>query len=143
MLFLQFFLFNHCSFRYPSDDISKLLWPIRIGSGVFPEIREDQYLSQEGQYTVGPGLGRALAESLAYKLCYYRFADMTEKMGLPRGYDRVRQTQIGEQDIDLEYFEEAFTSQNMLMRIYRVKKEANVDAGVRNRREVHVASSAE
>lgn len=29
---------------YPSDDINKFLWMVRIGGGVFPHIREPDYL---------------------------------------------------------------------------------------------------
>ena len=112
---------------YPSDDIAKLLWPIRIGSGVYPEIREDQFLTKNGQYTVGEGMGPALRDSLAYRLCYYRFDEATTAMGLPAGFDRVRQTVIGLKGFELEYFEEAYTSSNWLMRVYRVLPEPNVD----------------
>lgn len=37
--------------RYPSDDINKFLWMVRIGGGVFPEIKERDYLGQ-GNYRV-------------------------------------------------------------------------------------------
>ncbi len=30
---------------YPSDDINKFLWMVRIGGGVFPEIKENDYLN--------------------------------------------------------------------------------------------------
>lgn len=113
---------------YPSDDINKLLWPIRIGSGVYPEIREEQYLTERGGYSVGEDMGPALRESLAYKLSYYRFAEVTKRMGLMEGFDRVRQTVIGLKEFELEYFEEAFSSENWLVRVYRVLPEPNVDA---------------
>lgn len=29
---------------YPSDDINKFLWMVRIGGGVFPHIKEPDYL---------------------------------------------------------------------------------------------------
>lgn len=29
---------------YPSDDINKFLWMVRIGGGVFPHIKEADYL---------------------------------------------------------------------------------------------------
>jgi hypothetical protein len=35
------------------------------------------------------------------------------------GYDRVRNTQIGKTDVPLKYFEEVFTSEHWMMRIYR------------------------
>ena len=36
-------------------------------------------------------------------------------------WDRARGYEIGNKDIELEYIEEAFTSQNWIVRIYKVK----------------------
>ncbi|CAB4288394.1 unnamed protein product [Prunus armeniaca] len=36
---------------YPSDDINKFLWMVRIGGGVFPHIKEPDYL-RDGQYRI-------------------------------------------------------------------------------------------
>jgi len=57
---------------YPSDDINKFLWMVRIGGGVFPEIREADYLTARGGYTVDSSMGQALRDSLMYKLSYYK-----------------------------------------------------------------------
>ena len=38
--------------RYPSDDINKFLWMVRIGGGVFPEIKEKDYLGSDGQHRI-------------------------------------------------------------------------------------------
>jgi hypothetical protein len=35
------------------------------------------------------------------------------------GYDRVRNSQIGKTEVPLKYFEEVFTSEHWMMRIYR------------------------
>ena len=55
---------------YPSDDINKFLWMVRIGGGVFPEIKEPNYLAADGEragplgagwlvvWAVGPWSGR-------------------------------------------------------------------------------------
>ena len=48
--------------RYPSDDINKFLWMVRIGGGVFPDIKEKDYLG-EGGYRVddkGGKVGRGV-----------------------------------------------------------------------------------
>lgn len=37
--------------RYPSDDINKFLWMVRIGGGVFPDIKEKDYIG-EGSYRI-------------------------------------------------------------------------------------------
>lgn len=34
---------------YSSDDVNKFLWMVRIGGGVYPEIKESDYLSKEGE----------------------------------------------------------------------------------------------
>ena len=46
--------------RYPSDDINKFLWMVRIGGGVFPEIKEKDYLGN-GNYRVDSQAGKVRA----------------------------------------------------------------------------------
>jgi hypothetical protein len=41
-----------------------------------------------------------------YKLSYYRFAEASLMTTGQLGFDRVRNAQIGNMDIELEYFEE-------------------------------------
>lgn len=36
---------------YPSDDINKFLWMVRIGGGVFPHIKEPDYLVRVDFFT--------------------------------------------------------------------------------------------
>ena len=43
--------------RYPSDDINKFLWMVRIGGGVFPDIKEKDYLG-DGGYRVDDKAGK-------------------------------------------------------------------------------------
>jgi dolichyl-diphosphooligosaccharide--protein glycosyltransferase len=59
---------------YPSDDINKFLWMVRIGGGVFPEIKEADYLDGQGQYRVDKGAAPALLKSVMYKLSYYELS---------------------------------------------------------------------
>jgi dolichyl-diphosphooligosaccharide--protein glycosyltransferase len=49
---------------YSSDDINKFLWMVRIGGGVYPVIQERDYLSEGGEYTVGPSASPKMLESL-------------------------------------------------------------------------------
>merc|ERR1712088_547603 len=58
-----------------------------------------------------------------YKCSYYRFAELHPG----QVYDRTRNTAVGVKNIKLKHLEEAYTSENWLVRIYRVKKEANRD----------------
>lgn len=49
-----------------------------------------------------------------------------------RGFDRVRNTQIAKMDFKLKYFEEVFTSEHWMVRIYKVKDTPNRDARLPN-----------
>lgn len=40
-------------------------------------------------------------------------------------WDRARGIEIGNKDVELEYLEEAFTTSNWIVRIYKVKPSAN------------------
>ena len=55
-----------------------------------------------------------------YKLIYYRFGDIKLKRDEDNGYDSVRKAVIGNKDFKLTHFEEAFTSERWLVRIYKV-----------------------
>ncbi|CAL5070726.1 unnamed protein product [Urochloa decumbens] len=109
---------------YSSDDINKFLWMVRIGGGVFPVIKEPDYLVN-GEYRVDKGAAPKMLNCLMYKLCYYRFGELTTEYGKPPGYDRVRGVEIGNKDIKLEYLEEAYTTSNWIVRIYKVKPPKN------------------
>lgn len=61
-----------------------------------------------------------MRESLMYKMSYYRF---TELFGGQKAVDRVRQQEIPSPGPTLDTLEEAFTSENWIVRIYKVKKE--------------------
>jgi len=57
--------------HYSSDDISKFLWMVRIGGGVFPQIVESDYYAG-GQYRTDSMVSNTMKNWLMYKLCYYR-----------------------------------------------------------------------
>ena len=62
---------------------------------------------------------------MMYKLCYYRFGKMTTDYGKASGFDRVRGVEVGKKDLELEYLEEAMTSEHWIVRIYKVKDQDN------------------
>lgn len=66
-----------------------------------------------------------MRNSLMYKLSYYRFNEVQTSYNRPPGYDTVRNQNIGDITVKLNHFEEAFTSENWIVRIYRVKKANN------------------
>ncbi|XP_043721347.1 dolichyl-diphosphooligosaccharide--protein glycosyltransferase subunit STT3A-like [Telopea speciosissima] len=104
---------------YPSDDINKFLWMVRIGGGVFPHIKEPDYL-RDGQYRIDSQATPTMLNCLMYKLAYYRFVETDGK-----GFDRVRRTEIGKKHFKLTHFEEVFTTHHWMMRIYKLKPPKN------------------
>lgn len=64
-------LFGGLSY-YSGDDINKFIWMVRIASGVFPHIKEDDFLNR-GSYRIDEGATQTFKDSLMYKLSYYRF----------------------------------------------------------------------
>lgn len=71
------------------------------------------------QYRVDSKASPTMLNCLLYKLSYYRFAE-SPAYGRPAGYDRVRNAEIGNKDVRLRHVEEAFTSENWIVRIYKV-----------------------
>ena len=105
---------------YSGDDINKFLWMIRISEGIWPEdVRERDYFSSRGEYKVDHEASETMRNSLMYKMSYYRF---TELYGDRDGADRVRNQLIPHANTPtLNVVEEAFTSQNWIVRLYKVK----------------------
>ncbi|GFH29902.1 dolichyl-diphosphooligosaccharide-protein glycosyltransferase [Haematococcus lacustris] len=62
-----------------------------------------------------------MLNTIMYKMSYHDFGGITTQHGQPPGYDRVRYTEIGSKDTDLEHLQEAFTSENWIVRIFSVK----------------------
>ena len=77
---------------------------------------------------------QAMLDSIMYKMCYYRFADAAQMVTGQYGFDRVRNTPIGVTDVKLRYFEEVFTSEHWMVRIYAVKDNPSTDIRLRNPR---------
>ncbi|PPQ76727.1 hypothetical protein CVT24_010989 [Panaeolus cyanescens] len=106
---------------YSGDDINKFLWMVRIAQGVWPdEIQESNYFTPQGEYRIDDRASPIMKNSLMYKMSYYRF---NELFGGGQGQDRVRQQPVPKVGPTLDYIEEAFTSENWIVRIFQVKKE--------------------
>lgn len=104
---------------YSGDDINKFLWMIRIAQGIWPDkIKESDYFTATGEYRVDDQASKAMRESLMYKMSYYRF---NELFGGRQPFDRVRNQPLPMQGPELSVLEEAFTSENWIVRIYKVK----------------------
>ncbi|KAM3724112.1 Dolichyl-diphosphooligosaccharide--protein glycosyltransferase subunit [Dirofilaria immitis] len=111
---------------YSGDDINKFLWMVRIAEGEHPkEIHEANYFTESGDYSVGAEASETMLNSVMYKISYYRFGDIELGYRQQAGFDRTRGYIIGRKNIVLEHLEEAYTSQNWLVRIYKVLKQKN------------------
>ena len=110
---------------YSGDDINKFLWMVRISEGIWPdEVHERDFFTARGEYKMDKDASQTMQDSLMYKMSYYRFTDL---FGGRDGMDRVRGQQIpAAQNPQLNVIEEAFTSQNWIVRIYKVKDLDNV-----------------
>ncbi|KAA8896303.1 Oligosaccharyl transferase STT3 subunit-domain-containing protein [Sphaerosporella brunnea] len=104
---------------YSGDDINKFLWMIRIAEGVWPdEVKEREFFTSRGEYRVDDGATETMKNSLMYKMSYYNYNTL-----FPAGQaqDRVRGVKLPAVGPTLNTLEEAFTSENWIVRIYKVK----------------------
>eukprot|EP00127_Corallochytrium_limacisporum_P001943 Clim_evm98s88 gene=Clim_evmTU98s88 len=102
---------------FAGDDINKFLWIIRIAEGENPGVINEQDFYNQGQYRVDVP-SETFKNSLMYKLCFYGFNESRFQ-----GRDRVRNAKIPDEPITLTYFEEAYTTEHWMVRLYRVKRE--------------------
>jgi dolichyl-diphosphooligosaccharide--protein glycosyltransferase len=109
---------------YSGDDINKFLWMVRIAEGIWPdEVKERDFFTDRGEYKVDEGATQTMKDSLMYKMSYYNYNSL-----FPQGQaqDRVRGVKMPEVGPVLNTLEEAFTSENWIIRIYKVKDLDNV-----------------
>ncbi|KAI5290177.1 oligosaccharyl transferase stt3 subunit [Ascosphaera acerosa] len=109
---------------YSGDDINKFLWMVRIAEGIWPdEISERDYFTERGEYRVDEQATPAMRNSLMYKMSYHNYHNL-----FPPGQavDRVRGARIPSPGPTLSTLEEAFTSENWIIRLYKVKELDNL-----------------
>ncbi|KAM0714956.1 hypothetical protein Q7P37_009421 [Cladosporium fusiforme] len=109
---------------YSGDDINKFLWMVRIAEGIWPdEVKERDFFTPRGEYRVDDGATDTMKNSLMYKMSYYNYNSL-----FPAGQaqDRVRGSKLPAQGPELSTLDEAFTSENWIIRIYKVKKPDNL-----------------
>ncbi|EEB17292.1 Dolichyl-diphosphooligosaccharide--protein glycosyltransferase subunit STT3B, putative [Pediculus humanus corporis] len=105
---------------YSGDDINKFLWMVRIAEGEHPkDIREADYFTERGEFRVDSEGTPTLLNCLMYKLSYFRFGELKMDYRSPAGFDRTRNSVIGNKNFDLTYLEEAYTTEHWLVRVYR------------------------
>ncbi|EPS25981.1 Dolichyl-diphosphooligosaccharide--protein glycosyltransferase subunit stt3 [Penicillium oxalicum] len=104
---------------YSGDDLNKFLWMVRIAEGIWPdEVKERDYFTSRGEYRVDDEATPTMRNSLMYKMSYHNFQSL-----FPAGQavDRVRGSRVPAESPQLDTLEEAFTSENWIIRIYKVK----------------------
>merc|ERR1711939_467092 len=109
---------------YSGDDINKFLWMVRIAEGIWPdEINERDYFTPRGEYRVDDQATPTMRNSLMYKMSYYNYDKL-----FPSGQamDRVRGSRLPAEGPQLNSLEEAFTSENWIIRIFKVKDYDNL-----------------
>jgi dolichyl-diphosphooligosaccharide---protein glycosyltransferase len=126
---------------YSGDDINKFLWMVRIAEGIWPdEVKERDFFTARGEYRVDdeatptmrnslmyahpfPALVSKLTYLNRYKMSYHNYVNL-----FPSGQamDRVRGSKVPSTNPEINTLEEAFTSENWIIRIYKVKPLDNV-----------------
>lgn len=117
---------------YNGDDIGKFMWPVRIsannhfrqrqGYEYFKEYSERDYYNENYEYRVDVKGSNAMKNSMMYKMVYNHLDEIMG--GQPRDYSR-------QSDVDMRYanklelFEEAYSSERQIVRIFRVKDQFN------------------
>ena len=106
---------------YDGDDINKFLWMPKIANQTFHNISGTMYQTTPYSPIVGNTQTNNMTNSMMFKMCYYQFKRFQIHPTVPKGMDIARYTQIKKGlDIKFTHFEEAFSSKNWIIRIYRV-----------------------
>jgi len=74
-------------------------------------------------FEVAPDKQFNVTDSVLYKLSYKGFSEQYTRAQAPQGFDLVRRQQIGFKPV-LTYFDEVFTSEHWLVRVYKLNKAA-------------------
>ncbi|PLB34066.1 dolichyl-diphosphooligosaccharide--protein glycosyltransferase subunit STT3 [Aspergillus candidus] len=104
---------------YSGDDINKFLWMVRIAEGIWPdEVKERDFFTARGEYRVDDEAAPAMRNSLMYKMSYHNYHSLFQP---GQAMDRVRGSRLPAEGPQLSTLEEAYTSENWIIRIYKVK----------------------
>jgi dolichyl-diphosphooligosaccharide--protein glycosyltransferase len=107
--------------QYSGDDVNKFLWMPRIAHQTFTNISGEMYTLPSNSHIVGEKMAPNMTSATIYKFWYNNFARFQLRESLPRGHDLSRRTMVqGIDTIKLTHFQEAFSTKNWIMRIYRV-----------------------
>jgi dolichyl-diphosphooligosaccharide--protein glycosyltransferase len=105
---------------YDGDDINKFLWMPKIANQTFTNISGDMYVGSQYEALVGPGMKHNMTGSMMFRFCYHNFKRFQFHPSVAVGTDLMRGVAVPNLDIRLTHFQEAFTTKNWIVRIYRV-----------------------
>jgi dolichyl-diphosphooligosaccharide--protein glycosyltransferase len=105
---------------FPEDDIAKFHWIARSIERTFPNISADKYQNKQTPFLVGQRVRKAVRSSLIFRAAYYRFGKLRVFTDLKKGTDLARGVEVGALDFELNSFAEVYTTENWMVRIYRV-----------------------
>ncbi|RHY28775.1 hypothetical protein DYB32_005716, partial [Aphanomyces invadans] len=118
-----FLLFGGAS-GYGGDDLDKFSWFLRIAQGVYPDAVDVNKFLVNGYVDSGEAATPAMKECLLYKLSYYRFDELvTDPATKIKGYDLNRRRKQRAAPIALSHFDEVFTSEAWIVRIFKVRRD--------------------
>lgn len=106
---------------FSGDDVNKFLWMVRIAEGVFPDVQESAFYSASGEYRVDSGASKVFQDSIMYKTSYYGMDKLNPSGQVP--FDRARNSQLPPVSPQLSVLEEAYSTENYIVRIFKVKDE--------------------
>jgi dolichyl-diphosphooligosaccharide--protein glycosyltransferase len=118
---------------YSGDDINKFLWMVRIAQGVYPDDVKEASFFNNGQYRIDDEASKTMKDSVMFKTTYYGYNKL---FGGRAGQDRVRGSNTVSYDIELHTLEEAFTSENWIVRVYKVKDLDNLGRKMKDAHDV-------
>jgi dolichyl-diphosphooligosaccharide--protein glycosyltransferase len=113
--------------RYDADDIGKFLWMPQIANQTFTNISADIYAAPKEGGVIASRMARNMTQSMMFRFCYHNFKRFRGGGLGEAGTDLVRQVVVPELDIRLSNFQEAFTTKNWIVRIYRVLQDPTWD----------------
>lgn len=82
-------------------------------------VSETEFFTPTGAFSTGKDATHRMLNSVMFKLSYHRAGEVTAN------YDYTRRQMISNEPINLKHFEEAYTSRNWIVRIYKVKPPEN------------------
>jgi dolichyl-diphosphooligosaccharide--protein glycosyltransferase len=105
---------------FPEDDVAKFPWFVRSIERTFPNISADKFQNKQTPFLVGPRVRKAARRSLVFRASYYRFGELRVFTNLKKGTDLARGIEVGALDFELNSFAEVYTTENWIVRIYRI-----------------------